>query len=285
MATFTQIAAYRPENIDESLEAMRDALNYFHRERDQRAIFLRAYYLITISMYRAVNRMPPYDTRLFFDAQWVRQLAGKFGALYFKSLTTADRPGERAWKVAHRVAQDDGGSVLQDLLLGLNAHINYDLAYGIYLNMVEFADGREHLLLPRRKFDHDQVNNVLVDTLPWVEEVLTRDYGGEVLVLGTIAGDLDEVLGGAGLKYYRERVWWSAVAYLSAADEEERGLVTARLNWESAQLAATVAGEDSRVRRTLGRLANLLSKHEFAAVELEHESDPVRRARYSVPPY
>jgi hypothetical protein len=285
MATYAQITAYRPQNIDESLDAMRDALHYFHREHDQRAIFLRAYYLITISMYRAVNQRPPYQKRMFFDAQWIRKLAGKFGALYFQSLSTFERPGERAWKTAHRLAGNDSGSVLQDLLLGLNAHINYDLAYGIYLNMVEFSDGRDHLLLPRRKFDHDQVNNVLVDTLPWVEEVLTRDYGGEVLALGTIAGDLDEVLGGAGLKYYRERVWWSAVSYLSAADAEERALVTARLDWESAQLAATVSGEDSPVRRTLGRLANLLSKHEFAAIELERETDPVEGRQYSIPPY
>ncbi|MET0285125.1 MAG: DUF5995 family protein [Polyangiales bacterium] len=272
MATYAQITAYRPQDIDESLEAMRDALQYFHREHDQRAIFLRAYYLITIAMHCAVNRQAPYTTRMFFDAQWIRKLAGKFGALYFQSLTTADRPGERAWKHAHRLAENDQGSVLQDLLLGLNAHINYDLAYGIYLNMLEFGDDRDHLLLPRRKFDHDQVNSVLVDTMPRVEQVLTRDYGGEVLALGTIAGSFDEVLAGAGLKYYRERVWWSAVSYLSATNEEERGLVTTRLDWESGQLAGVIAGEENIVQRTLSRLANLLSKREFGDLQLERET-------------
>ncbi|HEX5660601.1 MAG TPA: DUF5995 family protein [Polyangiales bacterium] len=277
MATYAQITAYRPQDIDESLEAMRDALHYFHREHDQRAIFLRAYYLITIAMHAAVNRQPPYTTRLFFDVQWIRKLAGKFGALYFQSLTTDERPGERAWKTAHRLAERDQGSVLQDLLLGLNAHINYDLAYGIYLNMVEFGDNRDHLLLPRRKFDHDQVNAVLVDTMPRVEQVLTRDYGGEVLALGTLAGSFDEVLAGAGLKFYRERVWWSAVSYLSARNDEERGLVTARLDTESGQLANVLAAEANPLQRTLARFANLFSKREFGAVELERET-PVPRA-------
>src|SRR6185295_15365754 len=106
-------------------------------------------------------------------------------------------------------------SVFQDMLLGLNAHINYDLAYGIYLNLKEFDDGRDHLLLPRRKFDHDQVNNILVNTIPQVEEVLTRDYGGDLRFLGKLAGNLDEVLSRVGLKYYRERVWWNAISYLS----------------------------------------------------------------------
>jgi hypothetical protein len=64
---------------------------------------------------------------------------------------------------------------VQDLLFGLNAHINYDLAYAVYLNMKEHGDDRDHLLLPRRKFDHDQVNNVLVRTLPQVAAAVTRD--------------------------------------------------------------------------------------------------------------
>jgi hypothetical protein len=271
MATLAQIAAYRPLDIDESLDAMRDALELFHRENDERAIFLRAYYLITIAVHQAVNQHPPYQTRMFFDARWIRRLAGKFASLYFQSLTTSERPGERAWKIAHRHAAANSSSVLQDLLLGLNAHINYDLAYGIYLNMQEFDDGREHLILPRRKFDHDQVNNILVDTLPTVEHVLTRDYGGELRLVGELAGSLDEVLGGMGLKYYRERVWWSAVSYLSTKTESERALVRARLDWESAQLAEVLAGESSWVRRMFTLLLNQLSKGHFGAIELERE--------------
>ncbi len=42
MATLAEIKAYRPRNIEDSLDAMRSALDYFHRENDQRAIFLRA---------------------------------------------------------------------------------------------------------------------------------------------------------------------------------------------------------------------------------------------------
>lgn len=66
----------------------------------------------------------------------------------------------------------------QDLILGLDAHINYDLAYGIYLNLKEHNDQSNHLLLSRRKFDHDQVNNILVRCIPRITETLTRDYGG-----------------------------------------------------------------------------------------------------------
>jgi hypothetical protein len=269
--TLSEIADYRPKDIDEALEMMRSALDYYHRENDQRAIFLRAYYLITLAVHQAVYQRGRYQKRMFFDPDWVKRLAGKFSSLYFYSLTTAERPGERAWKTAHRLAGTNETSVFQDMLLGLNAHINYDLAYGIYLNLKEFDDGRGHLLLSHRKFDHDQVNNILVDTIPQVEEVLTRDYGGELRFMGELSGSLDEVLGRVGLKYYRERVWWSAIAFLSTTQPEELQLVHDRLDWESAQLADRIACEASLLQRSLRWGLNLFSKRTFGPITLERE--------------
>jgi hypothetical protein len=271
MTTLAEVAAYRPKDIDEALEAMRSALDFFHREQDQRAIFLRAYYLITLAVHQAVYRRGRYSNRIFFDEAWIKRLAGKFSSLYFQSLTTGERPGERAWKLAHRLAASGESSVFQDMLLGLNAHINYDLAYGIYLNLKEFEDGREHLLLPRRKFDHDQVNNILVNSIPLIQEVLTRDYGGEMLALGELVGSLDELLAGVGLKYYRERVWWTAISYLSTTSQEEVQLVHDRLDWESAQLAESIACEGTPLQRSLRGMLNLFSKDDFGPIVLERE--------------
>ncbi|ATB37520.1 hypothetical protein CYFUS_002942 [Cystobacter fuscus] len=271
MATLAEIKAYRPKDIEDSLDAMRSALDYFHRENDQRAIFLRAYYLITTAIWQAVHQRGRYDRRIFFDPKWVDKLAGKFSLLYFQSLSTQERGGERAWKTAHRLAASNETSVFQDMLLGINAHINYDLAYGVYLNLEEHDDGRDHLLLPRRKFDHDQVNNVLINTIPQVETVLTRDYGGELQLMGELVGDLDEVLGELGIKYYRERVWWSAISFLSAQSPEELQLVHDRLDWESAQLAESLACEGTVLQRSLRGLLNLFSKTTFGPITLERE--------------
>ena len=287
MATLAEIAAYRPQDIDEALECMRSALDYFHRENDQRAIFLRAYYLITLAVHQALHQQGRYTQRIFFDPAWIRRLAGKFSLLYFQSLTTQERPGERAWKTAHRLAATDQTSVFQDMLLGLNAHINYDLAYGIYLNLREFEDGRDHLLLPRRKFDHDQVNNILVNTIPQVEDVLTRDYGGELLIMSELAGSLEDVLAGAGLKYYRERVWWNAISYLTTRGPEEIQLVHDRLDWESAQLADSIGCEGTFLRRSVRGVLNLFSKKSFGPITLEREDTaPVKKKpEQAISPY
>jgi hypothetical protein len=287
MPTFTEIAAFRPKDIDEALETMRAALDYFHRENDHRAVFLRAYYLITIDVHQAVYGRGRYTHRVFMDPEWIKRLAGKFSSLYFQSLTTQSRPGERAWKIAHARAAARDMSVLQDMLLGLNAHINYDLAYGIFLNLREFNDGKDHLLLPRRKFDHDQVNNILVNCIPRVEEVLSRDYGGEAKALGEVVGAVDQVLAGAGLKYYRERVWWDAISFLAATGEPEQQLVREKLDWESAQLAASITCDGAFLRTSMSRLFQLFRKKEWGPITLEREmaARPASKPAQVVSPY
>ncbi|HEV2782786.1 MAG TPA: DUF5995 family protein [Actinophytocola sp.] len=276
MSEFDDIAAQRPANIDEAIPCMQNALRYFHERDDYRAIFLRAYYIITLNVHAAINQRGDYTNPIFFDAGWVSSQAGHFASLYFRSLTTFERDpdAERAWKVAHGMAQERSSTVLQDLLLGLNAHINYDLAYGTYLNLKQHGDEVQHLSLPRRKFDHDQVNNILIRSIPQIAETLTRDYGGGIQLLRKTMNGLDVVLSGTGLKYYRERVWWSAISYLATTDDEEVNLVHQRSNWESAQLAKRIADRSiwSLPVRTVGRA---IRKEKFGDITLE---TPVRGA-------
>jgi hypothetical protein len=79
---------------------------------------------------------------------------------------------------------------------------------------------------------------------------------------------LDIVLTSTGLKHYRERVWWSAISYLTITDDEEVGLVHQKLNWESAQLAKLIADTSvwSLPVRSIGRA---IRKNKFGSLTLE----------------
>jgi len=270
MSDWQEIVQQRPKNIDEAIPCLRKALEYYHARNDYRAVFLRAYYIITLEVHAAIHQLGDYKEQIFFDPAWVAKLAGKFSSLYFQSLTTEERPpeSEKAWKLAHKMAVEKSSTVLQDLILGLNAHINYDLAYGIALNLQEHGDQEKHLLLPRRKFDHDQVNNILVRCTPRIQEVLTRDYGGGMMMLSRFFGNWDERLTGLGLKYYRERVWWSAVSFLSAGGGRETGLVHDKLNWEAFKVARFMT---RRVvwQQVVWFFGRLLRKRRFGRIEIE----------------
>lgn len=270
MSEWQDIVQQRPKDLDEAIPCLRKALEYYHARNDYRAVFLRAYYIITLEVHAAVHQLGDYkDRQIFFDPAWESTLAGRFASLYFQSLTTHERPAEseKAWKLAHKMAEEKSSTVLQDLILGLNAHINYDLAHGVALNIKETGD-TDPMLLTRRKFDHDQINNLLVRCTPRIQQVLTRDYGGGMLFLSRFFGSWDERLTELGLKYYRERVWWDALSFLSAGAGRETDLVHDKLNWESFKVAKFMT-KRAFWQQVVWCFGRLLRRRRFGRIELE----------------
>ena len=226
---------HRPRTTGEALRCMRKELEVFYGANDNRAIFLRAYHVMTTQVNAAVHGgNVDFEVPIFFDPDWVDRLAGRFARLYFQSL---QKPVCDAWARAYEQARSGRSSVLQNMLLGINAHINFDLALGIHEVLQEEGDADDPELMARRKFDHDQMNNVLMRCNPKIQEVLTREFGGGARLFSGLCGRLDELLTVAGLRYYRDRVWCNTLGLLSARTPEENEKVRMRLNWESLQTA------------------------------------------------
>jgi hypothetical protein len=214
---------------------MRKELEAFYGANDNRAIFLRAYHVMTTQVNAAVHGgNVDFEAPIFFDPDWVDRLAGRFARLYFQSL---QKPVCAAWAKAYEQARSGRSSVLQNMLLGINAHINFDLSLGIHEVLQEEGDADDPELMARRKFDHDQMNNVLMRCNPKIQEVLAREFGGGARLFSGLFGRLDELLTVAGLRYYRDRVWCNTLGLLSARTPEEHEKVRMRLNWESLQTA------------------------------------------------
>jgi len=231
----TEIAGQRPHDIDQAIEAMRRTLEYYHAQHDKRAIFLRLYYIMTLEVHAAINRQGDYaDKQIFVDPEWVRRLSGRFSTKYFESLV----PGNpsRAWACADAVAEDVHSTVVENALLGINAHINFDLPRAIAEN-IDPAELEDYRKLQLRKFDHDQVNNLLIRVLNQIQDTLATSYEPGIAVADALLGNLDERMSGEALKYYRERVWWNALSFAAAMVDGKETLVRDKLDWESAQLA------------------------------------------------
>jgi hypothetical protein len=272
---FLAIAGQEPDNIDEALVCMQKGLDYFHKTHDRRAIFLRLYYMMTLEVHAAINSCGDYEDRqVFMDPAWVFRLSGKFSTLYFKSLVTPE--GDRAWRLAYEVAERRGSSVVENGLLGINAHINFDLPRAIAKNL-EGDDLSDFTTVQKRKFDHDQVNNLLVRTLNPVQRVLARDYEPGIAAADWLLGSLDEKVSAEALRHYRERVWWDAIAYAAAPTDADRMIVRNKLEWQSYRLAKRL----SRSRwvwgaeRALNSVVTPLLRKRWAATPI---AQPCRRA-------
>jgi hypothetical protein len=134
----------------------------------------------------------------------------------------------------------------------------------------EHGDERDYLQLQKRKFDHDQVNNLLIRCINPIQDVLARDYGGEIFLADRLQGQLDEKLSEVGLKYYRERVWWDAISFVCTKDDVEEEIVREKLDWESYKVAQILAGKELW-QQILWLPGSLLRKRKFDAIKLEEK--------------
>jgi Family of unknown function (DUF5995) len=96
----------------------------------------------------------------FSDRRFWNQITTAFGRYYLDAFTAWRRGESRrapeAWRIAFRAAERGRVSTVGDLFLGINAHVNRDLAFVYYRLRV-----RSHA-------DHLQVNDVLARVRPVV---------------------------------------------------------------------------------------------------------------------
>jgi hypothetical protein len=247
------IAGFTPRSIHEATASMQAALEFFHRTNDYRAVFLHMYYIITRNVQDEIESPSDPSNPIFLDPAWMSRLAGKFATLYYRSLRTFEKPAstERAWKLAHGLAIRKESTVLQDMILGITAHIKYDLAAAIAANLREHRDQEAPGALIARKRDHDNANTILRRSIREIKRTIPREYGGLRRQLHQSWFSLDELLAIAIVRYHREKVWWDALELIRCRDQQEVDRVMHRLDRESIRVAERLAGNRSVLVRTL----------------------------------
>jgi hypothetical protein len=134
---------------------MRARLDELTPDRRPLAEFLGTYLRTTLAMGKAV------DDGLFEDPDWVARWDVAFAELYLDALDAhlsgGGRPS-RPWRLAF-----DGSSglpALRQVLLGINAHVNYDLPQAL-LAVITDEDFADPALMARRHRDHERIDGVL----------------------------------------------------------------------------------------------------------------------------
>jgi hypothetical protein len=103
----------------------------------------------------------------FEDGPRLDRFATRFASHYLAAVHDHGR-GPQCWQASWNVAADPRLLIVQHLLLGINAHVNYDLPRAV----VEVADERGDLLSIRHDFD--VVNDVLAATYVDIVKDLDR---------------------------------------------------------------------------------------------------------------
>jgi Family of unknown function (DUF5995) len=190
--------------IEELIARMAALLESLQAAGDQRRYFHATYQRTTIAVAQRLSDGG------FHDPEWVERWDVAFADLYLDALEAAlaGRRPPGPWAAAFSAPAEL--PPVRHVLLGMNAHINYDLPQALLAVITdeEFADP---VLLARRESDHRAIDDVLASRV-----------GAEGDELASVSGPgspLDRLLAPLSrrgtrrfLREAREKVWANAVA-------------------------------------------------------------------------
>jgi hypothetical protein len=214
------------ETIKGTTERMAGLLRVWETARDDRRIFLDCYSRMTRNMIQAI------DDGRFEDSVWVSGLLNHFADYYFKALDAYERsePTTPAvWRQAFVATTVPGTTPIQHLLLGVNAHINFDLVFAVG-DVLEPQCLRESRALGEIRYrDHCLVNNIIGETVDEVQDDVIERHSPTLDLLDKLGGPLDERLTSWLIAGWREEVWEAATNLLTTGSDEEAAELKRRI--------------------------------------------------------
>ncbi len=207
---------------DPVLNQMQNRMDQWEQTGDNRRVFLTCYSMMTANMLTAI------EDGEFHDPAWVNRLLHHFADYYFQALEAYDQDPNSApkvWQIAFDTAQNPHLQALQYLLLGVNAHINYDLV----LALSDVLEPEWENLSPEqrdlRHADHAQVNAIIGRTIDSVQDRVIERFNPAMAWVDRLMGHMDEWLISRLIAQWREQVWQHARDRLDATPSERETLL------------------------------------------------------------
>lgn len=173
---------------------------------DPRRVFHMAYLRSTKSVMKEV------EADGFVDSAWAEKWGIAFADLYLDALerweTGQDTPGP--WRVAFDASRDEELPPVTQALLGINAHINYDLPQAL-LAVISDEEFQDEAILSKRAADHAHVDSILAGRVADEDRNLEMDEAsGQRTLLDAILRPVYQAGTKRFLKEGREKVWANA---------------------------------------------------------------------------
>lgn len=225
-------------NLSEPFQTVDDVisgLEWFEKfcldSADLRGVFATAYLHITRSLQKSIL------DQQFKNNPWTEKYLVRFGDLYRIALIYYDRsrPADvpKSWQISFEAADRKEGFIIQHLLMGINAHINHDLAIALYDVGIKSNQADKY-------DDHNRVNNILEDATEGLKNEVSSKYAPILRRLDRAAGTMDDRLIQFSIPKAREHAWTFAVALTNAPDDQSRQLIRRTINDQAAVLARLI---------------------------------------------
>lgn len=193
-------------SVEETCQNLTTLLEVFESRDDRRAVFLSIYARVTKEVAEGITRGD------FENPNWVADYLVAFADLYREAVYDYEAGHyehlAEPWKIAFETAEQADVLGVQDALLGINAHINYDLPFA--LNEVGIHANRQI-----KYIDHRAVTDVLRQLVDETQRSLAEEYAPSIATVDDALGRLDERIGICTIDECRDSAWRNAVAMSS----------------------------------------------------------------------
>jgi hypothetical protein len=185
-------------NIDEVLTVLDGIIAGFREQGRRLAFFPALYRAVTLRVRAGIQ------SGEFADGERMERLDTAFANRYFDAVgaLAAGEPPPSSWQVAFAAEVRPGTMILQHLVLGVNAHINFDLP----IAAAEVAPG---VALSELQGDFEAINSILADLIDPVTDAIER-FSPFLDVLDRVGGRTDETLVNFSLVTARSEAWHEA---------------------------------------------------------------------------
>jgi hypothetical protein len=162
------------QTIDDVISSLDEIVQQSYDEASRLGYFAALYRRVTSAVRDGIAQGS------FDNGPLMEQLDVVFASRYLDALATYQTGGipSRSWVVAFQGCDDADLLILQQLLAGMNAHINLDLGVAA----AQVSPGAQ---LPSLKADFDQINGVLASLVGIVE--------AEIAAVSPLIGDLEKI--------------------------------------------------------------------------------------------
>ena len=235
-------AAQSGSTIGDVVDQLQQRIDALSHDQIHRRTFIKTYQRTTQAVGDAV------DAAFFEDPEWVVRWDVAFANLFIVAhdADQADDLVPRPWRLAFQ-AEPELPTIVH-LLLGMNAHINYDLPQAT-LSVITDQDFQDPVLIDKRRRDHERINKILS------QRVSAEDHaiGGARSILNRILTPANRLSSRRFLREARHKVWLN-VAELQQARLAGAETYNARLA-ELEVLSAAKIADLLRPGQVLLRLA------------------------------
>ncbi|MFD4600300.1 DUF5995 family protein [Streptomyces sp. NPDC058464] len=226
------------QNIDDVVDGLAGIVQEAGRAGDRAGYFAALYRQVTVEIRTAIH------SGLFEDGARMDRFDTLFGNRYFDAYDAwrRDRSGPRCWRETFGLLDDADTIIVQHLLLGVNAHINLDLA----IAAARTSPGSDiHAL----HHDFQLINDILARVVLAVQDSVDA-LSPFMSLLDRAGGRTDEQILDFSIRQSRQEAWHNALL-LAGQDDTGRAATIERLDVRATVLARLITRPGGLLRPAL----------------------------------